>query len=308
MIIAGDFNRTDLKTVMPKLHTNLHFPTRDKNILDQVYTNIPGAYKATLSPHLGLSDHISIEMIPSYRPLICRTQPAVKTVQVWNDEAISQLQDCFENTDWELFAQSTDLEEYSSSVLAYIAFCTDTVLTTKTIMVFPNQKPWFNRIVRALLRARNAAYRTGDKLAYSNARRELRKGIKEAKNRYLQRIEGHFKNNKLRSMWRGIKAITDYKSSAALTCYDVTLPDTLNQFFARFDNHTGRVETQIVPPYREEPVLVLECHQVRSTLKRMDITKASGPDMVSGRILKSCADQLAGVFTNIAAGCSPHMS
>ncbi len=99
VIIAGDFNRTDLKTVMPKLHTNVHFPTRDKNIFDQVFTNITGAYKATLSPHLGLSDHISIEMIPSYRPLICRTQPAVKTVQVWNDEAISQLQDCFENTD-----------------------------------------------------------------------------------------------------------------------------------------------------------------------------------------------------------------
>ncbi len=65
---------------------------------DSGKSKVPGAYKATLSPHLGLSDHISIEMIPSYRPLICRTQPAVKTVQVWNDEAISQLQDCFENT------------------------------------------------------------------------------------------------------------------------------------------------------------------------------------------------------------------
>ncbi len=154
-----------------------------------MYTNIPGAYKANLSPHLGLSDHISIEMIPSYRPLICRTQPGVKTVQVWSDEAISQLQDCFENTDWELFAQSTDLEEYSSSVLAYIAFCTDTVLTTKTIMVFPNQKPWFNGIVQALLGARNAAYRTGDKLAYSNARREPRMGIKEVKNRSLFSVQ-----------------------------------------------------------------------------------------------------------------------
>ncbi len=123
-------------------------------------------------------------MIPSYRPLICRTQPAVKTVQVWSEKAISQLQDCFENTDWELFAQSTDLEEDSSSVLAYIAFFTNTVLTTKTTRVFPNQKPWFDRNVRDLLRTRNAAYRTGDKLAYSNARRELRKGITEAKHRY----------------------------------------------------------------------------------------------------------------------------
>ncbi len=45
--------------------------------------------------------------------------------------------------------------------------------------------------------------------------------------------------------------------------------------------------------------MVFECHQVRSILKKIDITKASGPDMVWGRTLKSCADQLAGVFTNI---------
>jgi len=43
--------------------------------------------------------------------------------------------------------------------------------------------------VRALLRARNAAYRTGDKLAYSNARREPRMGIKEVKNRSLFSVQ-----------------------------------------------------------------------------------------------------------------------
>ncbi|KAK3532935.1 hypothetical protein QTP70_003799 [Hemibagrus guttatus] len=153
---AGDFNHADLKIVMPRLHTNVHFPTRENNILDQVYTNSPQAYRPAPSPHLGSSDHISIELTPSYRPLICRTQPSFKTVQVWSEESTSQLQDCFENTDWELFIQSADLEEYSSSVLAYITFCTDTVLTTKTIKVFPNQKPWLARKVRSLLKARNS--------------------------------------------------------------------------------------------------------------------------------------------------------
>lgn len=174
VIVAGDFNHVDLKTVMPKLHTSIHFPTRDNSILDQVYTNIPEAYKAAPSPHLGLSDHISIHLTPSYRPLICRTKPTVKTVQVWNEESSSRLQDCFENTDWDLFA-STDLEEYSSSVLAYIAFCTDSVLTTKTSVVFPNQEPWFDRNVCSLLRVRNAAYRSGDRQAYRNARKDLKK-------------------------------------------------------------------------------------------------------------------------------------
>ncbi|XDV25252.1 hypothetical protein PO909_029198 [Leuciscus waleckii] len=57
VIVAGDFNHVDLKTVMPKLYTSIHFPTRDNNILDQVYTNIPRAYKGApqgcvLSPAL----------------------------------------------------------------------------------------------------------------------------------------------------------------------------------------------------------------------------------------------------------------
>ena len=63
--------------------------------------------------------------------------------QVWTDEAAVSLQDCFENTDWGVFNESgTDLEEYTSSVLAYIQFCTDAVLPTKSIKVLPNQKPW----------------------------------------------------------------------------------------------------------------------------------------------------------------------
>jgi len=33
---------------------------------------------------------------------------------VWSEEATSLLQDCFEHTDWDLFAEGLDLGEYSS--------------------------------------------------------------------------------------------------------------------------------------------------------------------------------------------------
>ncbi|KAK3532956.1 hypothetical protein QTP70_005545 [Hemibagrus guttatus] len=100
-------------------------------------------------------------------------------------------------------------------------------------------------------------------------------------------------------MCRGIKAIMDYKSSTPLTSHDATLPDVLNEFFARFDNQTNQLETQTIPLPRDDPVLLLESHQVRSTMRKIDIRKAAGPDRVPGHTLKSCADQLAGVFTNI---------
>lgn len=51
-IVAGDLNHTNLKTVLPKFDKNVHIKTRNNKTLDQVYTNVPGAYKTQSSPHL----------------------------------------------------------------------------------------------------------------------------------------------------------------------------------------------------------------------------------------------------------------
>lgn len=63
----------------------------------------------------------------------------------------------------------------------------------------------------------NTASRSGDMLAYSRACRDLRKGIREEKQRYKQRIEGH---NNPRSMWRGFQTMMDYNGwiISAATC------------------------------------------------------------------------------------------
>ncbi|KAI4896218.1 hypothetical protein NFI96_025832, partial [Prochilodus magdalenae] len=243
------------------------------------------------------STSTSLKLTPAYRPLICRTKPAVRTVRVWTEEATSMMQDCFDSTDWHLFAQGADLDEYASSVMGYIHFCTENVLPKKTIKVFPNQKPWVNKSVRALIKSRDEAFRSGDRLAYSAAQRNLKKGIKEAKHSYKQRIEEHFENNNPRSMWNGIKALTDYKTNTLQASDDTSLPEVLNQFFARFDNQ-NRGTHHTAPPVGDQ-TLVLKHHQVKSTLQRVNVNKAAGPDGVCGKTLKACPSQLAEVFTNI---------
>ncbi|KAK2875601.1 hypothetical protein Q8A73_024029 [Channa argus] len=59
-IVAGDFNQCSLRTVFPKYNQHVDIPTRDKNTLDHVYSNIRGAYRAAPRPHFGHSDHISL--------------------------------------------------------------------------------------------------------------------------------------------------------------------------------------------------------------------------------------------------------
>lgn len=168
--------------------------------MDHVYTNVTGAYKVTPLPHLGQSDHLSLFLLPKYTPVIKRVKPTTKAVN-WMEDADFTLQQQFQHTDWNVFTadaiidSQTNIHTYTNSVLDYINECVEGVTTHKTVKLFPNQKPWMNKEVRFLLKARDAAFRSGDQEAYSSARSNLRKGISRAKLHYKKRIEEHFNSS-----------------------------------------------------------------------------------------------------------------
>ncbi|KAK3550750.1 hypothetical protein QTP70_004593 [Hemibagrus guttatus] len=200
--------------------------TRGTNSLDLVYANIPGAYRAEPRPHLGYSDHVSLMLIPAYRPLVRHSKPVLKQVKTWPAGAISALQDCFECTDWNMFKEaatnndSINFEEYTTSVTCYIGKCIDDVTVSKTITTRSYQKPWMIAEVHAPLKLRDSAFRAGDKEALRTARTKLSLAIKEAKRTHAQRIHGHFQDSRdSRRMWQGIQAITNYKTTPnSLVC------------------------------------------------------------------------------------------
>jgi len=142
-------------------------------------------------------------------------KPTIRTVKIWLEDADSSLQHQFQHTDWSEFAaQATtdsriNIDTYTNSVLEHINRCVGRVTTHKNIKIFPNQKPWMNREVRLLLKARDAAFRSGDREAYSSVRANLRKGIFQAKLAHKQRIEDNFNSSDPRRMWQGIQSITD---------------------------------------------------------------------------------------------------
>ncbi|XP_027858773.1 uncharacterized protein LOC114135555 [Xiphophorus couchianus] len=205
-IVAGDFNHSNLKTVLPRFHQHVSCHTRGDKTLDHVYSNLAGAYNLTPLPNIGQSDHLSLFLTPRYLPLIQRVKPTVRTVKVWPEGSDAVLHDWFRNTDWTIF-HHTDLDQYASSVLNHISTTIERVTTCKRITMYPNQKPWMNRDVRLLLKARNIAFRLGDAQTYSTARAELKKGIKKAKHHYKRKVEDHFSNTNPRRMWQGLQIL-----------------------------------------------------------------------------------------------------
>ncbi|KAL0159498.1 hypothetical protein M9458_043223, partial [Cirrhinus mrigala] len=304
-IIASDFNHANLKSVLPKFYQHVNFATRGNNTLEFVYTTNKNAYRAEPRPHLGYSDHISVMLIPSYRPLLKLTKPVQKQITVWPDNATSALQDCFQCTDWNMFKEAatynnhTDLQEYTETVTAYIKKCIDDVTVTKTITTRANQKPWMTAEVHGLLKIRDDAFRSGDKAALKTARANLSHGIKKAKHQYAQKINNNFSDSKdTRSLWQAIQTITDYKPLPQASDDDTSLPDALNHFYSRFEiqNNTPAQKLHTSP---NDQVLCLSPADVRKTLSRINPRKAAGPDNIPGRVLRHCAAQLMDVLTDI---------
>ncbi len=145
--------------------------------MDKVYSNVKKGYRSIPLPHLGQPDHLFVLLIPAYTPLRRKTPTTTSIVKKWPEGASSQVQDCFERTNWDVF-ENQELEEYTSTLLCYIKNCVDNVTVDKHIWIYSNQKPWMTRGVRTLLKERNAAFGSRDKALYSAARANLKKGRK----------------------------------------------------------------------------------------------------------------------------------
>ena len=304
-IIAGDLNHANLKTVLPKFHQHVNFPTRGQNTLDFVYSQQKGAYKAKPLPHIGQSDHLTILLLPAYRQRAKLTKPVLKEVRRWPEGAVSQLQDCFQTTDWDIFKTSAthnnhiDIEEYTDTVTSYITKCIDDVTVIKHITTRANQKPWLTGDVHRLLRVRDKAFRAGDVAGLRTARANLSQGIRKAKKDYSDKITTHFKDSRdAQSLWQGIQAITDYKPAPRSCENNTSLLNNLNSFFARFEGHNDTNPQKTPPPPHDQP-LYLSSASVKRTLATINPRKAAGPDNIPGRVLKDCAEELKDVFTDI---------
>ncbi|KAI3373098.1 hypothetical protein L3Q82_006425 [Scortum barcoo] len=142
----------------------------------------------------------------------------------------------------------------------------------------------YKALPRPKLKARTDAYNSGDLEEYRKSRYALRRAISRAKGQYRDKYQGSHSNT--RSMWAGLKTLTDYKKKiSSAEVMSASLPDELNTFYARFESTSPAVEVQKAQEDHCPPVISRA--DVCRTLKRINTRKAPGPDGIPGRALKS---------------------
>lgn len=142
---AGDFNTANMKTAFTHFH---QFATRGENLLDLFYSNINEPFKAAPCPHFSSSDHLSVMIIPAYKPLLIRKKPIVKQVK---------------------------LLKTSGSMLS---MCLGTLRNAWRLLVWSERSPHKpmrhpGRSGRARLNARNDAFKFSDTVALKTAKANL---------------------------------------------------------------------------------------------------------------------------------------
>ncbi|KAI4897459.1 hypothetical protein NFI96_029061 [Prochilodus magdalenae] len=102
-------------------------------------------------------------------------------------------------------------------------------------------------------------------------------------------------------MWQGLRHITDYQQrSREVTTSHTTLPDQLNEFYARFEAlNPDRQRGVMAEGSTQNSSLTVTSVEVCKALRRINPRKAAGPDNIPGRALKVCSSELAGVFVDI---------
>ncbi len=308
-IIAGDFNKANLRQVIPNFHQHVSCPTRGPNTLDHCYTQFKNAYKAHSLPDFGKSDHAAIFLTPEYKQRIVQEPPGEREVTRWSSHSEAMLQAALDDVDWDMFrASSSDISEFTDVALSFVNTLTEQATEMVTIRSFSNQKPWVDRTIRDAVNHRTAAYNagilSGNMSEYKASCYTLRRAVRAAKLRYRERIESHFQLNDSRRMWQGPKTIcSSGNNSSAEVRADLLLAEELNTFYGRFECNGG-VTLPISTSgssrqSSDDHVITVSEYKVLRKLKRVNVRKTAGPDGITGRILRSCADQLAGLFTSI---------
>ena len=305
--ILGDFNHVSLKKSSKNFYQYVTCTTRKDKTLDLCYGTVKGAYKSLRLPPLGSADHNCVLLLPAYKTVLKSEKIQTKEVRIWSEESTSCLQGCFDCTDWDMFKDScTDIDELTDVVCSYVTFCENMIIPTKTIKVYPNNKPWMSKEVRAHLQQKKFSFNSGGPAEQQVAKRELRTEILRAKQRYKAKVESKLAENNLSAAWSGIKTMAGIKQTKSTHITidgfgsNCDLASALNKFYLRFDQFDFSEEGRSLrDSLKNDQHFALEQREVEKCLLSLKTNKSPGPDKISGILLKSCAKQLSPIVHHI---------
>ncbi|KAJ0171262.1 hypothetical protein K1T71_012812 [Dendrolimus kikuchii] len=296
------------------------------NCLDLLLTTDPDRYSVSISSPLGSSDHCLVKAVSMYPP------PDLSSCgnrRVWRYNAADWdgMRAFFASYPWKPLCFSSDDPSACADAITdvirqgmefFIPF-SDGVTSGKAQM-------WFGADCRRAEAIKHQAYLawvharnrktediTDKKKAYNKAAKTCKRTLQKARFDHIGRT-----GTKLASYPAGSKAFWSLAKSVESNFCRPSLPPLLRpdgslahtavdkaNLFASLFAESSRLDAMgTLPPSLPQcvlqmPEIRIRQTEVRKTLRNLDTNKASGPDGIPARVLKSCAPEISPVLTRL---------
>ena len=313
-------------------------PTRDDNILDLVVTNTPHLIpRLEIMPGLGDHDIVYFEYNTKMSLNIRKPRP----VPIYKKANWTKMREDMTKTDETIKEMTKD--ETTTTETLYSTFEQSIKLSMKEnipekMLKKKEEYPWITQEIRNMIRRRDRLYRNWKKKKTD----ELKDQVKDERRKVqaiLRRaqwdhVNGLFhqkdtdddSSQKTKRFWTYLKhkkstnsGVAPLKDQGQLITEPEAKAELLNnQFNSAFSVGTIYSDTEILEKCQmplddsHSPMSNIEITSagVEKLLEKLDISKATGPDGVSPRILKTLSTEIAPILTTIfkhsmKSGCVP---
>lgn len=300
-------------------------PTRGRNTLDLVMSDTGVRTRYSTHPPIGQSDHSCVII-----DFFLRAYQEPKTSRaVWRygDVDWPRLRHFFKSKNWDaLLSGSTD--ESCAKLTERITQGMERFVPHKLLRCGPSDPAWWTPECTAAHNAKQLAWRclqqdsssTPNQTMYNTACRHATSTIAQARQSHQLQLRRKISSGTLRGKqwWPAVKrpghsrntevpVIVDQHGGEHIT--NKATAECLGQFFSNKCSHGGEDFPNGTFPHvrsRTDKKL-LQVHfripTVRRALKRLDTSKATGPDGIPATVLNACAKELAIPLSKLFARC-----
>ena len=290
-------------------------PTRKSSVLDLYLTNEPDTIKnCSLVP--GLGDHESAVMVTASTSAK-KSKPPKRTIHLWKSADINKIKDdcqTFSQHFINTFNTTDNVEDLWQEIKGKLLTIIKNNVKTKTTSANWT-KPWIDGTLKRLVRKKQECYRQMKRsesedacIKYKEIKKITQKECRKAHVKHVTNLLDEDRSNKRLFSYIKAKAkgsnnnITELKDRHGTYHQDpATKANILNKQFcsvfsdsAQTSHFTTRNINNDAPAMRN---INIHTKGVYKILKGLNEHKATGPDEIPSRLLKTCADELAPMLT-----------
>ena len=329
IVIVGDMNENLLNPhfnhlknvmIMNDLQNVINTPTRQDAILDPILipTDMDFSEAGVEEVPSFISDHKGTFLqIPFYYNL---HSTYVRTVWLYKKANFTQLNDKINRFDWSILHNGSVQDACSKFTDVFIQLV-KSVVPFKSVYIRPNDKPWYDNEIRKYSRKRDRMKTTAiksrkdrDWSRYKQLRNKVNNLKKQAKETFFTNLETNLtdlQTNDKKGFWKIIRhfikqndcssnipplASTDMNGNTKFFTSNEEKANCLNNYFCSISTVTDENATLPNFYYKTQSRLSqipISRNEIEELIMNLNVNKASGPDMISHKMLKECVKSVS---------------